>query len=578
MTDKQQRPDVNDTLRAEGIDAVRERHDSARTYLAGGNGHGGDGKGELFYHMEVLRKELAQPKDEQRSIYLCATIKDCDALAALSGGQAITTTSMGGLRDWKPECADLLRDTDVVILGTNDDASKAEVRLVAASLDGVAARVRVLSWPDHWQFPPKGAGLTAWLDKGKGNSDAFYKIVDKLKTWAPIVHAKPFSWPDPAAIPPRQFLFDRHYVRGSVGATIGGGGRAKTSKIIAEAVSMSCGKNLFTGEPLKEPLRVWLLNAEEEQAELDRRVTAACRFYGVTKDDCGGRLFVQSVRNIPMRLATIMSRNTPLLNRELLGMFETEIRGKRIDVLMLDPLISFHSLAENLNEHMDVLIKEGLGGVADRTRSAIELSHHTGKLKPGQAETSVEDARGASGIIWAVRSARVLNFMTPDEAKELGIAEKERRLHIRVTNGKANAGPIGTASWFRLHLEDLPNGDQVACSTPWKPPDPFRGVSTEVLHKCRRLVQGGAYRYDSQAKNWVGYLIADLLKINVIYGAENAEADLIRVKHILKTWITNKVLATDKRADENRRERVFIIPGPWEEDSTASPSEELDPF
>jgi hypothetical protein len=36
MTNKQQRPDVNDTLRAEGLDAVRARHDSARTYRASG--------------------------------------------------------------------------------------------------------------------------------------------------------------------------------------------------------------------------------------------------------------------------------------------------------------------------------------------------------------------------------------------------------------------------------------------------------------------------------------------------------------------------------------------------------------
>jgi hypothetical protein len=51
---------------------------------------------------------------------------------------------------------------------------------------------------------------------------------------------------------------------------------------------------------------------------------------------------------------------------------------------------------------------------------------------------------------WAVRNARVLNFMTIEEAAKLGISEQERRLHIRVANGNANMGPIGKASWFKL--------------------------------------------------------------------------------------------------------------------------------
>ena len=37
--------------------------------------------------------------------------------------------------------------------------------------------------------------------------------------------ATPYRWPDPAKIPKRQFLFGRHYIRKTIGATIGGGAR-----------------------------------------------------------------------------------------------------------------------------------------------------------------------------------------------------------------------------------------------------------------------------------------------------------------------------------------------------------------
>ncbi|MBR0889095.1 AAA family ATPase, partial [Bradyrhizobium diazoefficiens] len=105
-------------------------------------------------------------------------------------------------------------------------------------------------------------------------------------------------WRDAAGIPPRQTLFGGHYIRRSMGATIGGGGRAKTTLAIFEAVSMAAGKDLSTGEALASGrLRVWVLNGEEDQDELDRRIAAVCQHYGVTAHDLAGGLFVQSVRD-----------------------------------------------------------------------------------------------------------------------------------------------------------------------------------------------------------------------------------------------------------------------------------------
>jgi hypothetical protein len=336
---------------------------------------------------------------------------------------------------------------------------------------------------------------------------------------------------------------------------------------------MACGRNLLTGEEFK-PLRVWALNAEEEQDELDRRIAAICQRYNMAKADCGDRLFIQSVLNNPMRFAALV-RNVPVLDRALLDQFEAQIREQHIDVWGLDPWVSFHSLNESDNGHMDLLIKEGLKNIASRTNSAGEIFHHPGKPKPGQAETTVEDARGASAIIYAVRSARVLNFMTQVEAKRLGIGEDDRRLHIRTANGKANMGPLGKASWFKLVVENLPNGDEIACSSPWKPENPFQGVSTADMHKCRELVRTGAYRLDSRARDWVGYAIATVLGINIAYGAENDLKDIARIKQVLATWLKNKVLATENRKDDKRRDRDFVVPGPWS-DAEADPDPEED--
>jgi hypothetical protein len=379
------------------------------------------------------------------------------------------------------------------------------------------------------------------------------------------IEAEPFVWRDPATIPRREWLFGHHYIRKNIGATIGGGGRAKTTLGLTEAISMACGRDLLKDKEAITPLRVWYLNGEEDQDELDRRVAAICSLHTIKEANCAGRLFVQSVRDKPMRFATLAAGNKAILNHELLNQFEAEIKAKQIDVFMLDPLISFHSVFESLNEHMDPLIKAGLGGIASRTNSAGEIFHHPGKPKPGMAETTVEDARGASAIIWAVRSARVLNFMSPDEATKLGIGEEQRRMHIRISNGKANMGPIGKAIWFKLEVEKLPNGDEIACGTSWKPPNPFAGVSATDMHKCRELARSGAYRASSQAKEWIGYMIADVLNIKVTYGADNDKKELNRIKQILDTWLKNKVFAIETRKDEHRKDKEFIVPGPWRE-------------
>jgi hypothetical protein len=146
--------------------------------------------------------------------------------------------------------------------------------------------------------------------------------------------------------------------------------------------------------------------------ELDRRIAATCAYYGKTREDLGDRLFAISCRAKPPRFAITGERGIAQLNQGALDELEAFVRENKIDVFMLDPFISFHRLGENLNEHMDLLLKEGLGGVASRTQAAGEVFHHVGKPKPGAHETTVEDARGASAILAAVRSARVLNRMT----------------------------------------------------------------------------------------------------------------------------------------------------------------------
>jgi hypothetical protein len=160
-----------------------------------------------------------------------------------------------------------------------------------------------------------------------------------------------------------------------------------------------------------------------------------------------------------------------------------------------------------------------------------------------------------------VRSARVFNFMTRDEATKLGIAEDDHRRHVRIANGKANMGPLGAAEWIKIEVEKLPNGDEVACAARWSPPNPFDGVTTTDMKLARQLAQTGAYRADNRSPEWFGYALAHHLHIAVSYRADNNPKDLARLNAIIKTWCKNGVLKIETHPDANRHKRKFIVAG-----------------
>jgi hypothetical protein len=452
-------------------------------------------------------------------------------------------------------------------------------RIVAALKDGTDNPKRALALAFRWasQYPDlfDPVGLKKKWDSFKRGSGVGLGTIYHLareaetrnldpsgleKSWLP---AEPW-WRDPGAIPKREWLYvGKHYMRGDISATIAPGGLAKTTRGVQEAVDMAANYGL----------RVLLLNGEEDQDELDRRIAAACAYYSKTRDDLGGRLFAVSCRAKPPRFAITGERGVAQLNHEALGELEAFVKENKIDAFMLDPLISFHRVSENLNEHMDLLLKEGLGGVASRAQAAGEVFHHVGKPKPGANETTVEDARGASAILAAVRSARVLNRMTEKEARALGLIMNDddmRRRHIRIGNGKANKAPVGKAVWMRIEVETLPNGDEIAVTRDWTPPA-SAGLDPTIVAAARLIAQTGTYRVDKRSPKWFGYALASKLGLTVVYGVSKSdETDSKQLDAIVKTLFKMGAIAIEERKDDHREARQYVIAGPEAESVGAS--------
>ena len=160
-----------------------------------------------------------------------------------------------------------------------------------------------------------------------------------------------------------------------------------------------------------------------------------CLHFDITAADLGNRLFFDG-REIEVILAT-QTRSGAVIAAPAVDALKAAVTADQFDVLILDPFVSTHRVSENDNMAIDAVAKT-LGRIAGETNCAIELVHHV--RKTGGAEITVEDGRGASSLVAAARSVRVLNRMSKDEAEQAGIGET-RGFYFRADNGKPNMAP-----------------------------------------------------------------------------------------------------------------------------------------
>jgi hypothetical protein len=346
--------------------------------------------------------------------------------------------------------------------------------------------------------------------------------------------------PDPSTIPPRAWLHGGHYIRQAATATVAPGGFGKTTLTIREAIEM-----------VAAGYSVWYLSGEDPKVEIDRRIAAHCQWHKIELKALPGHLFVDDKTTFPLTIATATRPGAIRFNDNSLLQFEHAILADDMAVVMLDPFISFHTIAENDNGSIDAVVKR-LAAIAQRTDCCIEISHHVRKPFTGQGAITVDDARGGSALINAVRSGRVINRMTSSEAEQAKVSGENRHFYVRLDRGKRNMMPPDKATWFHLVSVPLPNGDNVQALEDWKFPSLFEGISVEDTEWVRELVRQQPYRADSKAAKWLGIEVAKRLKLNV-----NEKNDCKRINTLIGVWLNNSVFKKVELLDDTRRKRMF---------------------
>jgi RecA-family ATPase len=292
---------------------------------------------------------------------------------------------------------------------------------------------------------------------------------------------------DLALVPPREFLFGRHYQRRTVSGTVAPGGTGKSSLVMVESIAMAAGRNLLD-EEVKERVRVWYHNGEDNMLELQRRVGGICQHYNIPMEELKGWFFMTSGNEVPLRVAETWSQVRLQTDHRLVKCITEAIGDNKIDVSILDPLVTLHGVPENNPGQMDQVIRI-FTRMADAQNCAIDLSHHTRKLAPGSGsdDVTIDDMRGAGAVKDAMRAVRMLNVMSSKDAENAGFMELERSNYFRIDRAKANySGPAKTAIWRQFVNVNLPNGDAVGVIAPWLFPGQDGAPSPEKLEAERK--------------------------------------------------------------------------------------------
>lgn len=383
--------------------------------------------------------------------------------------------------------------------------------------------------------------------------------LDALDTTSTLPTPTPFVWRDPALMPMRDWLYGRHLIRRFVSCTVAPGGLGKSALLISEALAMVTGRPLVGTRP-DQPLKVWLFNGEDPLEEMERRVMAACLHFGLCREALEGSFFLDSGRDTPLTLAH-QERAGLTIHRPLARHLIAAIKSRGVDVLIIDPFASSHAVNENDNMAINAVVKEW-GVIADQAGCAIELVHHTRKGGPGQTESTVDDARGASALPAATRSTRVVNLMTKNQATQWDI--EVRQAYFRIDSGKANmSAPGRKPEWRRFVNVDLGNGpvgksDEVGVIEAWSPPAVFQGVTPVDTLAVQQKVAAGDWRSSPQCANWVGVAVAEVLGMSL-----GKTSDKARIKAMIEEWLRTGALVEEEALDDKRKPRPFVRVGTW---------------
>jgi hypothetical protein len=382
-----------------------------------------DGAGAHVWNLKGVQRVLYRLSelllsDRQEIVFIVEGEKDADRLASLG---LIATTNVGGAGKWRAEYNEPLRQRRICILPDNDEAGAQHAALVAHSLHGTAASVKIVKLPD---LPPKG-DVSDYIDAG-GTVEGLNAIMADAPEWIPATSqdkAKTkttrfnFTTLDDLLSEPEEqtaFIWERTLPRGgfSICAAKPKVGKSTFARNLAVAVSRGAE---FFGRATAQGKVIYLC-LEEKRAE----VAAHFRRMGASSKDI-----------------LIHTGRTP---DDALEALEAAIEEHAPVLVIIDPL-SRIVRASDFNSYAEVTrALEPLIDLARARDCHILALHHNGK---GEREGG-DALLGSTGFFGAVDTLLTMKrrerVRTLETMQRYGEDMPETVVHLDTESGLVTAG------------------------------------------------------------------------------------------------------------------------------------------
>jgi len=485
-------------------------------------------------------------------VVIAAGEKDAETAARL--GFVATTNSGGeGKGQWTPELNRWFAGKQrAAVLEDNDETGKAHAVEVASALSGIVPDIRIVTFREL----PEHGDLTDWVDGFKHSKN---DLLTRIKATAPY-SSELDEWDageqltSGEPIKPRQWLLARCFCRTFLSGLVAPGDAGKTTLRLTQAIELATNRELL-GHHIYQRCRVLVISLEDDREELRRRLAAICAHHNINPAELKGWLFCRDLKRV--KLAT-RDKNGERQAGPLESMLGRAIARTRCDLLVLDPFVKLHGLAENDNADMD-FVCEQLIAIAQDCNIAVDSPAHThkGAITAGDADAR----RGASAQRDAGRLDYTLTTMSEDEAESFGIHPDERKSFVRLDKAKANLTRAIKAEWFRLVNVSLgnatplyPEGDDMQAIERWTPPETWAGADGETLNAI--LGETEAEMPDSHRRYSGKPQATDRAAWRVVqkYCPTKSEA---QCREIIREWIKAGVLYEAKYYDPVSRKEEW---------------------
>ncbi|MDW9618314.1 AAA family ATPase [Sinorhizobium meliloti] len=347
------------------------------------------------------------------------------------------------------------------------------------------------------------------------------------------------------AVPTREFLDGGSFFpMRNVSGLSGDGGVGKTLLALQLAVATASANLQWLGFGILHHGPVLFLSAEDDRDEVHIRLAGICEAEGIDLHSLDETLAFLHCAGRDVVLAT--EEKGRVKPTETFSRLRRACEKVRPRLLILDP-------SANLFQVNEVNRNAAIACIALLRGLAIDFDLHV-LLLTHPSLSGMNSGSGMSGSTGWHNAMRSRIYLTKRNAN--GGDEEEVDPDARyLTPKKSNYSKLGEVIPLRWEDGRFVRADEDR---------PFDGVTAQHLEQVRAAFRDGEWRYDDRANNWGGYVVAEIIDVDI--GKGLASRDLTgaqrqarqKVRTILSTWIRNQQIGVVEQLDEHRHSKRYF--------------------